>query len=624
MCIFSGGIQTQQISTEAQRAASQGLVAPPAAYPQLVAPPQAVQYAPFQRPISPYGPPPIPFGNQQIPYGVPPAPYSPPFIPQRPRSSERSHAARSAEDQERAERRRRSVERRESYDREPAPRSPSREGRSYYSPVETTRRYISVVKRYSSGTAGGSKSKDNMVDQATLDKLEAGFKKLQNAKDCKSLLKKYLTKDVFEKLKTRKTAMGATLLDIIQSGVENLDSGVGLYAPDAESYTLFADLFNPVIEDYHGGFKSTDKHPPTDFGDLNTLVDVDPDNQFVISTRVRCGRSLQARLPVQPVPDRSPVPRDGAEGELDAEDAGRRAEGHLLPAHRHGQEDAAAAHRRPLPLQGRGPLPAGGQRVPLLAHGPGHLPQRRQDLPGLVQRGGPPAHHLDAEGRRPPRGVRPPGQGRQRHREEAAFLPRQPPGLPDLLPDQPGHHHPGQRAHQGAQAGRRQGAPRQCRRKVQPPGSRHPWRAHRERGRRLRHLQQAAHGPDRVPGSQGDAGRYPGAHPSRKGGLSSHPSPTQTQRTTFPTPTRHPHCPAPPLLRAPLFFLFFFSRAAKKFSSGGDDSPETLLLVNSCKQIFSLLVSFSCEKSTLCFLGPREGKRIAATTFDESQWRFEQ
>jgi arginine kinase len=136
-------------------------------------------------------------------------------------------------------------------------------------------------------------TREKMVDQATLDKLEAGFKRLQAASDCHSLLKKYLTRDVFDKLKSKKTAMGATLLDVIQSGVENLDSGVGLYAPDAESYTLFSDLFNPVIEDYHGGFKATDRHPPTDFGDLNTLVNVDPNNEFVISTRVRCGRSLK-------------------------------------------------------------------------------------------------------------------------------------------------------------------------------------------------------------------------------------------------------------------------------------------------------------------------------------------
>lgn len=132
-----------------------------------------------------------------------------------------------------------------------------------------------------------------MTDAATLEKLEAGFQKLQGAADCKSLLKKYLTKEVFDQLKTKKTAMGATLLDVIQSGVENLDSGVGLYAPDAEAYTLFAPLFNTVIEDYHGGFKPTDKHPASDWGDINQLINVDPENKFVVSTRIRCGRSLQ-------------------------------------------------------------------------------------------------------------------------------------------------------------------------------------------------------------------------------------------------------------------------------------------------------------------------------------------
>lgn len=74
--------------------------------------------------------------------------------------------------------------------------------------------------------------------------------------------------------------------------MNNPDSGVGIYAPDAESYTLFAPLFDPIIDDYHQGFKPTDKHPQSDWGDLNTLVDVDPEGKYVVSTRVRCGRSL--------------------------------------------------------------------------------------------------------------------------------------------------------------------------------------------------------------------------------------------------------------------------------------------------------------------------------------------
>lgn len=60
------------------------------------------------------------------------------------------------------------------------------------------------------------------------------------------------------------------------AGLENHDSGVGIYAPDAEAYSVFADLFDPIIEDYHGGFKKTDKHPPKDWGDVDTLANLDP------------------------------------------------------------------------------------------------------------------------------------------------------------------------------------------------------------------------------------------------------------------------------------------------------------------------------------------------------------
>ena len=130
------------------------------------------------------------------------------------------------------------------------------------------------------------------VPADTIKKIDEGFAKLQASEECKSLLKKHLTKAVVTKLKvttpasrpyrpyciqsycmesfqTKKTRLGATLLDVIQSGVENLDSGVGLYAPDAEAYTIFADLFNPVIEEYHNGFKATDTQPTTKLGDKN-------------------------------------------------------------------------------------------------------------------------------------------------------------------------------------------------------------------------------------------------------------------------------------------------------------------------------------------------------------------
>lgn len=181
---------------------------------------------------------------------------------------------------------------------------PSANNSSYFiannhQPNRNTRAPLSTFTK-SSNRLFAKNFKDNnnqnkMADQAVIEKLEAGFAKLQAATPdkCHSLLKKYLTREVLDKIKTRKTAMGATLLDVAQSGFENLDSGVGIYAPDAESYTLFKELFDPIIQDYHGGFKPTDKHPASDFGDLETLVNVDPQNEYVISTRVRCGRSLK-------------------------------------------------------------------------------------------------------------------------------------------------------------------------------------------------------------------------------------------------------------------------------------------------------------------------------------------
>lgn len=60
------------------------------------------------------------------------------------------------------------------------------------------------------------------------------------------------------------------------AGLENHDSGVGIYAPDAEAYSVFADLFDPIIEDYHGGFKKTDAHPAKDWGDVDTFSNLDP------------------------------------------------------------------------------------------------------------------------------------------------------------------------------------------------------------------------------------------------------------------------------------------------------------------------------------------------------------
>lgn len=46
---------------------------------------------------------------------------------------------------------------------------------------------------------------------------------------------------------------------------------VGCVAGDEESYTVFKDLFDPIIQDRHGGYKPTDKHK-TDLNHENLKV----------------------------------------------------------------------------------------------------------------------------------------------------------------------------------------------------------------------------------------------------------------------------------------------------------------------------------------------------------------
>ncbi|XP_076181978.1 arginine kinase [Ptiloglossa arizonensis] len=129
----------------------------------------------------------------------------------------------------------------------------------------------------------------------TLENAYSEFAKI----DSRSLLKKHLSRTMFDDLKLRVTVNGSTLMDVIQSGLKNPDSNVGLYAPDQEAYDVFGDLFNPVIEEYHVDFTVNDVHPELDWGSPEELGDLDPDGNYVISTRIRCARSING-YPLNP------------------------------------------------------------------------------------------------------------------------------------------------------------------------------------------------------------------------------------------------------------------------------------------------------------------------------------
>lgn len=117
-------------------------------------------------------------------------------------------------------------------------------------------------------------------------------------KTCTSLLSKHLTKDIFDALNGKETANGFTLAQAINSGVENHDSGIGVYAGDEESYVTFAPLFDPIIQEYHG-FSKEDKHKSNLNPDDLKAANPDPQGEYVVSTRIRVGRNV-ADLPLGP------------------------------------------------------------------------------------------------------------------------------------------------------------------------------------------------------------------------------------------------------------------------------------------------------------------------------------
>jgi len=107
---------------------------------------------------------------------------------------------------------------------------------------------------------------------------------------------KVLTKEMYGKLRDVQTPNGYTLDMAIQTGVDNpghpFIMTVGCVAGDEESYDVWADLFDPVIEDRHNGYKKTDKHK-TDLNPDNLKGGHNMDPKYVLSSRVRTGRSIR-------------------------------------------------------------------------------------------------------------------------------------------------------------------------------------------------------------------------------------------------------------------------------------------------------------------------------------------
>jgi len=117
-------------------------------------------------------------------------------------------------------------------------------------------------------------------------------------KESNSLLAKHLTQEVFTELKDKKTSNNFTLEKAINSGIKNLDSGIGAYVGDEESYEVFASLFDPIIQEYHG-FSKSDMHKSNLNPDDLDAPNPDSFGEYILSTRIRVGRNVK-NIPLGP------------------------------------------------------------------------------------------------------------------------------------------------------------------------------------------------------------------------------------------------------------------------------------------------------------------------------------
>lgn len=132
--------------------------------------------------------------------------------------------------------------------------------------------------------------------------LDQKFKALGADDTGSSLLKEYLTEEIFENLKELKTDLNGSLSDNIQSGLTHFDSEVGVFASDQHAYETFKTLFDPVLEDLHDAegeaAEGEDPVPVTqpelDWGDAEELAELDPEGLFIKSVSITVGRAVNS------------------------------------------------------------------------------------------------------------------------------------------------------------------------------------------------------------------------------------------------------------------------------------------------------------------------------------------
>ena len=109
---------------------------------------------------------------------------------------------------------------------------------------------------------------------------------------CTSLVSKHLTEKVWKKYADQSDSYGVSFKTCVFSGCKNVDSGIGVYAGSLDSYHKFADLFDPIILEYHGHKKDAKHTSDMDASSLTAPPLPEDEAAMIVSTRIRVGRNL--------------------------------------------------------------------------------------------------------------------------------------------------------------------------------------------------------------------------------------------------------------------------------------------------------------------------------------------
>merc|ERR1712111_227079 len=105
-----------------------------------------------------------------------------------------------------------------------------------------------------------------------------------------SLVAKYVTEPIWEKLNRAKTATsGFSLAKAIACAVEFNNQHCGIYAGDWDSYKVFSDVFDPLIQEYHGIAADSTHTSDMDASKVKGTISKEAP---VHSTRIRVGRNI--------------------------------------------------------------------------------------------------------------------------------------------------------------------------------------------------------------------------------------------------------------------------------------------------------------------------------------------